>query len=117
MGITHARKHHQGLSDLDDFVQKHILTDGWGSYGAAKETEALPGDRDIQWQGEVGGITVLGDAYQRLASVELETNRGDLTFHNVQCSRGAPRRAHQGAVVEVSGIQGRLDTLNNGVES
>ena len=55
------------------------------------------------------------------SGVEMETDRGALQLHNMESGREVLRRAHQGAIIKISGIQGKggylsLDTLDNRVE-
>ena len=70
----------------------------------------------------IRSIAVPGNEEEGFTSVEVETNRGALCLDNAECSREVPRRAHQGAVVEVPGVQGKsgnlsFDTLDDGVGS
>ena len=116
--IAHVMQHCQTPLDLPDPILQHLLTGVRWTDGATKETEALTGNRDIGWQGGEGGVTTAGDVEEGLASVEVEAHRGSLRLHNVECSREIP---HQGAVVKVPGIQGKvrhlsLDTFDNGME-
>ena len=104
-----------------DQAVRDLTVGGWTN-GAAKKAETSTDDGDIWWQGRLRGIALTRDDQKRLAPVEVETKRGAIPLDYVQCSRETLRGTHQGAIVEVPGIQSKrgylgLDTLDNGVES
>ena len=122
MRVVHVPQHPQRLPDPTHPVLEHLLTKGRGANWAAEEAEATSDNRNLRWQGGRGGVTIAGDEEEGLLPVEMEDNRGALRLHNVESSREVPRGAHQGAVVEVPGVQGERgylspDTLDDRVES
>ena len=107
----------QCFPDLHNPGLKHILTEGGGPrrQNPARVTGTSGGRGDREASQSLG-------KEEGFASIEVETNRGALCLDNAECSREVPRRADQGAIVEVPGVQGKsgnlsLDTLDDGVES
>ena len=120
--VIHVMQYHQRLPDPRDPDLQNLFTVGKWTNGAAKKAETSTDDGDIWWQVRLRGIALTRDDQKRLAPVEVETKRGTIPLDYVQCSRETLRGTHQGAIVEVPGIQSKrgylgLDTLDNGVES
>ena len=83
LGVTQITQDIQTLSDLGYPSLQHFLAEGWGTNRAAKETEATTCDRDVRWQSGLGGVTLVGDVEEGLATIEVESKGRTLPLHNL----------------------------------
>ena len=104
MRVAHLVQQHQRLLELGNPALEHLFTEGGRANRAAKERENPSRVTGTSGGSEERDATQpLRDKEEGLASVEVEANRGAVPlheWHDVECSREVPRRAHQETKLE-----------------
>jgi hypothetical protein len=91
---------------------KGLLAVFWGPDGAAQEGKTTAGDRDVWWKWRLRWVSFLRDEKEGLAPGEVEPKGGAISLHSLESGSQSLWGAHEGAIIEVPGIEREVGHLS-----